>query len=118
MQSGTIDLVGKSQFDFDTSFQSLFRDLNRQYHLGYSADYSDVQVRLSPAAVIGGTVKYVIDAERKASGARREAQANFHMDGLLAFTANGQATLTLDGTYNYAVDTTSGQVTKMASTTP
>jgi hypothetical protein len=115
IQSGTVVVAGKGEFDFDATFQSLFRNVERSYHVGYSADYSNVQVRLAPGAIVGGSIKYVIDAQRKASTPRHESQANFHMDGLLEFGSDGHATLTLDGEFRYALDTTTGMVTKMAS---
>jgi hypothetical protein len=118
IQTGTVAVNGHGEFDFDASFQSLFRDVSREYHVGYSADYSNVQVQLSPAAVVGGSIKYTIDATRKASTPRKEKQANFHIDGLLEFAGDGHATLTLDGQVHYAVDTKTGMVTKMATTTP
>jgi hypothetical protein len=118
IQTGTVAVTGHSEFDFDASFHSLFRDVSREYHVGYSADYSNVQVRRSPAAVVGGSIKYVIDAQRKASTPRNEKQANFHMDGLLEFASDGHATLTLDSQFHYAIDTKTGMVTKMTTTTP
>ncbi|HEX4353625.1 MAG TPA: hypothetical protein VHZ95_11935, partial [Polyangiales bacterium] len=101
------------EFDLDASFQSIFRSVERDYHINYSADYSDVKVQLAPAAVMSGSVKYMIDAERKASGPLHERDADFHVDGTLEFVSAGHAMLTLDGMFKYSVDATSGAVTKM-----
>jgi hypothetical protein len=112
VQSGTVDIAGDSDFDLDTHFESIFRLATRDYHLSYSADYSDVKVRLKPMAVVGGAVHYVIDAERKASGVRHESDAQFHMKGVLTFQPDGSAELTLDGDYHYSIDTNSGVMIK------
>jgi hypothetical protein len=115
IQSGTVALDGSGDFDVDLEFQSLFRDVTRDYHLSYSADYQDVQLQLLPLQVTNGSIKYVIDAERKASGVRHESDANFHVEGTLQFAADGSATLTLDGMFRYAIDPGSGNMTKLSN---
>jgi hypothetical protein len=112
LKSGTAEVSGKGTFDFDVEFQSLFRNVTREYHVNYAADYAAVKVQLAAKKVVGGSVTYDIHAERKASGPRRDTSATFDMNGVLAFASDGSATLTLDDNFKYNVDTTSGVVVK------
>jgi hypothetical protein len=115
LQSGTADVSGDSNLDFAAQFQSLFRHVSRAYQITYTADYSDVRVQRAPQQIIGGSVKYVVHADRKASGPLHDSAANFDMTGLLEFASDGSAKLTLDHDFQYAVDTSSGQVTKSST---
>jgi hypothetical protein len=115
IQSGTVQVDGDGHFDLDVQFTALFRDVTRHYSLSYDATYDGVQVRRLPAGVVGGTVSYSVKAERMASGTRGDSEASFDMDAALTFGSNASAMLTLDGKYQYAVDTSSGQITKMGT---
>ena len=112
LQSGTAVLSGDSDFDLDVKLESLFRDVTRSYHVGYSAKYTNVALDLAKKKIQGGTVHYSIDAERKATGPRRESEAEFTMDGELTFAADGTATLTLDKNFKYTLDTATGVMVK------
>lgn len=112
IQSGVVSIDGASDFTLDTDMQSIFRPASRNYHLGYSADYSGVKLDRLTRRITGGNVKYEIDAERMATGTKHSSDANFHIAGTLTFNAVGPATLTLDGQYSYAIDTTTGIVVK------
>jgi hypothetical protein len=112
IQSGTAQLNGDSDFDLDVKLESLFRDVTRSYHVGYNAKYSDVTLDLAAKRIQSGSVRYSIDAERKATGPRRESEAEFSMDGELTFAADGTATLTLDRNFNYKLDTATGVMVK------
>ena len=112
LQSAVAQLDGDSDFELDVKVQSLFRNLTRSYHVGYSASYADVALNRVARRIEGGKITYSIDAERKASGPRRESEAEFSMDGELVFAADGSATLTLDKSFKYAIDTASGVMVK------
>lgn len=112
IQSGIVNIAGASDFTLDTQMQSIFRKADLTYHLGYSAEYSDVKLDRLTHRLTAGTITYEVDAERMVSNARRESEATFRMDAVLTFNANGPATLTLDKSFKYAVDTTTGIVVK------
>lgn len=113
IQSGTVDIAGDSNFSLDLEIQSLFREVTRRYHVGYAAEYTNIKlVRGVIPRIETGTVNYSIDADRMVSGTRRDSEANFHMDGVLQFVGNGKATLTLDKSFKYTLDTNAGTVIK------
>lgn len=112
IQSGTVAVSGSGDFEFDAHFESAWRNIERDYHLGYSVSYEGVLVRRLPMLIVGGRVHYTIDAERMTSSDRKASEASFHMDGEIAFAADGSAQLTLDGEHHYRVDMASGAVTK------
>jgi hypothetical protein len=111
IQSGVVIIEGASEFTLDTDMQSIFRVANRNYHLGYSADYASVRLDRLTRRITGGSVKYEIDAERTGA-TEHKSDATFHISGELTFNSLGAATLTLDGHYSYAIDTTTGVVVK------
>lgn len=112
VQSGNAVLNGDSDFNLDAKLESLFRDATRSYHVGYNAKYSDVALDLAARKIKGGTVQYEIAAERKATGTRRDSEAEFEMKGELTFAADGTATLTLDKNFRYTIDTATGVMVK------
>jgi len=112
LQSDTAHLNGDSDFELEAKVASLFRDVTRSYHVGYSAKYADVALELAARRITGGKATYSIDAERKATGPRRESEAQFSMDGELTFGTDGSAMLTLDRTFKYQIDTASGVMVK------
>lgn len=112
LQTDSALLNGDSNFDLDAKLESLFRDVTRTYHVGYSAKYTDVALDLAAHRIEGGKATYSIDAERKATGPRRESEAEFSMDGELTFNTDGSATLTLDRSYKYKIDTATGAMVK------
>jgi hypothetical protein len=118
IQSGTAAINGHGSFDLDVSFTSLFRAVTRTYTLNYDAQYSDVQVKLHPATIVGGKVNYDVHAERTASGPRRSSDANFDMNAVVEFTSAGHATITMDKKFMYSVDPTTGSVAKMGAAKP
>jgi hypothetical protein len=112
VQSDTVAFDGSSDFTLDLSLQSLWRNASRDYHVAYSADYAGVKLDRAAHKVTGGSVNYVIDAERMASGPKRESDAKFHMDGALTFNADSTAMLTLDKSHSYTINTADGSVDK------
>ena len=112
LQSDTVSFAGDSEFHFDTQLRSLFRDATRSYRLNYIANYDAVVLDRAAHTVKSGKVTYSIDAERTATGLRRQTEAQFNIDGVLEFNADGTASLTLDGDHSYNVHLASGGLTK------
>jgi hypothetical protein len=112
LQSDEVTIVGESDFNLDAELESLFRTAKRTYKVSYSASYDAVVLNRSARAVKGGSIAYSIDAERTASGPRRESEAKFTMDGTLEFHTDGSASLTLDRDYKYNVDLVTGELSK------
>ncbi|HEY2510604.1 MAG TPA: hypothetical protein VGI39_07105 [Polyangiaceae bacterium] len=112
VQSGTATFNGAGSFTFDSQFVSLFRNEQVKNHLSLSSSYSNVTFDESAKYVTGGTVHYTVDATRDAAGTSGTKDANFAIDAVLAFQADGSALLTLDGTAQYKVGA-SGVVVKI-----
>lgn len=112
LQTSTVQLDGQGDFTLDSSIESLFRNSTSSYHVSYDADYDKVLLDRTSHRVTGGTVQYKIVAERKVSGTHKNSEAKFDMDGVLAFTADGNATLTLDDSFTYSLNTATGTLTK------
>lgn len=112
IQSGIVGIQGDGSFSLDTHFSSAWRNVELDYQLDYTVSYDDVLVLRVPLEIVGGTVRYSIDATRMASSDNAQSAASFSIDGELAFASNGVATLTLDGTHQYSINTTTGVVVK------
>lgn len=111
VQSDTVSIEGESDLEIDARFESLFRDASRAYRLAYHAEYAGVKVQRSPARITEGRVSYALAVEREAESSRGDSSASFDIDAELVFGADG-ATLTLDGEHTYAVNQSTGRVTK------
>jgi len=112
LQQPTVHVNGGGSFEFDATFTSLFRNVERSYHLSYVVTYTDIAVARAPIQVTGGNIHYVIDAERMLTTERRETAAKFNMDASLVFDGSGSARLTLDESHRYTIDPASGAVSK------
>jgi hypothetical protein len=117
LQAGPVTIVGKGNLTVDAHFDALLRDATRDYHLSYEADYRDVRVQRTPAKVLGGSIHYALDVERKATNGDRESSASFTIDAELAFDTTGGARLTLDGDHSYVVNTGTGAVVNVNADT-
>jgi hypothetical protein len=113
IQSGTVTIAGSSSLSADAHFQAILSDATRDYRLSYKASYDGVQIQHSPAKLIGGSIHYALEVERKATNGATESSKNFEIDADLVFDANGGAKLTLDGEHHYTINTSSGAVTDM-----
>lgn len=113
IQSGTVTLAGSGSLTVDAHFDAILRDSTRDYHLSYKADYEGVKVQRAPAKVIGGSIHYAIEVERKAMDDNRNSSANFEIDADLVFDAAGGAKLTLDGDHHYTINTNTGAVAEV-----
>lgn len=112
LQNDQVTFEGNSELSLDTQLESLFRDASRAYRLNYVATYDGLVLDKSTRRVVAGTVTYDIDSERMASGRRGDSEAQFNIDGVLEFKADGTASLTLDGTHMYKLHMGSGGLTK------
>lgn len=112
LQSDQVTFAGDSEFTLDTQLDSLFRDATRAYRLNYVASYDGVVLDKAARRVVSGKVTYSIDSERMVTGTRGESEAQFNIDGVLEFKADGTASLTLDGAHTYNVHMGSGGLTK------
>jgi hypothetical protein len=112
LQSEQVTFAGESELSLDTQVESLFRDATRAYRLNYVANYDAVVLDRAARRVVSGKVMLSVDSVRMATGTRGESEAQFNMDGVLEFKADGTASLTLDGSHNYKVHMGSGGLTK------
>jgi len=112
IQTPTVQLDGEGDFTLDSSVESAFRNSTSSYHVSYSATYDKVLLARETHRVTGGQVKYKIKAERKVSGTSKSSDAKFDIDGVLEFSADGNATLTLDDSFEYVLNTASGTLVK------
>lgn len=112
LQTDQVTFAGNSEFTLDTQLESLFRDAARAYRLNYVANYDGIVLDKATRRVVSGKVTYNIDSERMVTGSRRESEAQFNIDGVLEFKADGTASLTLDGAHTYNVHMGSGGLTK------
>jgi hypothetical protein len=110
LQSDVAQFDGHGTFTVDSSFQAIYRDVTRTFHLDYDAQYDAVRYRMASRAFEGGQITYQVHAERTRSGSRRDAEATFDIEAVITFASDGTATLTLDGDRTYQVDLASGAV--------
>ncbi len=112
IQSGTASISGDGGFDFDTHFQSVWRHIERDYHLGYTVSYDAVRVRRVPLLIVGGAIHYAVTADHITAAGSGQSAGSFRMEADIAFAVDGSAALTLDGTHHYRIDMASGLVSK------
>jgi hypothetical protein len=112
LQTDTAAFAGTSTFSFDAQFQSAFRPAMVAFHLDYDAQYSGIVMERLLHHVTGGAIHYSVKAERTATNDTKVANAMLDMTADLTFSTAGAATLTLDGSHTYSVDTASGQVAR------
>jgi hypothetical protein len=112
LQTDTVTFAGSGTFSFDAAFQSAFRPAMVQFHLDYDATYDAITMEKALHVLTGGAVHYTVKAERIVATDAKNSAANFDMDTALTFGANGAASLTLDGSHHYTVNTVSGAVVR------
>jgi hypothetical protein len=106
VQTGTVTFDGSGSFTFAAQFQSLFRNESASVKLSYDASYDAITFVAALEHPTGGSVHYTVNASGDASGANGQGAANFSIDAVLVFNADGSATLTLDGSHVYSVSAT------------
>jgi hypothetical protein len=115
IQSGVVEIQGDGNFALDAHFSSAWRNVELDYQLDYTVSYDDLRIRRVPLQILSGSVRYAIEATRMTLSDDMRSMASFRVDGELVFGADGFATLTLDGTHEYRIHTTSGVVVKSAA---
>jgi hypothetical protein len=108
--SDTVRFAGDGTFAFDSEFRSAFRPVWVNYSLDYTAGYDSVAMQKSVHRAVGGVIHYTITARRRALRDEKTVEATFDMTADLTFGAPEMATLVLDDTHAYTVNTTSGVV--------
>ena len=112
VQTGTATFGGSGSFTFASQFESIFRNEQTSTNLDYSASYNAVTYDTAAHHATGGSIDYTINASHAASGTSAQSNASFSIDAVVAFNADGSATITLDGTHAYTL-TTGGLVIKI-----
>jgi hypothetical protein len=115
VQTDTVQFAGDGTFSFDAKFTSIFRPASVEYRLDYAATYDGVTMQRSLHRVVGGAIHYSITAERMAASDQKTAEATFDMAADLSFSSAGTATLVLDGSHRYTLDTGSGAVARVGA---
>jgi hypothetical protein len=103
LQTGTVTFDGTSSFDLGAQFTSVFHGAQASVDLRYSASYDAVAYSISAHHATAGTIRYSITGSREASTANGQRDASFTMDANVAFSTDGSATITLDGSHRYQV---------------
>lgn len=110
LQSDTVQLDGTGSFDVDSSFTALYRDVTRTLRLEYDAEYQAVQISKASRRPVGGTATFQVHVQRTSSRGARDAEAEFDIEAVLTFAADGTAHLELDGDRSYVVSIDDGTV--------
>jgi hypothetical protein len=111
LQGDVAQLDGTGSFDMDSEFQALRRDVTRTMHLEYDAVWNAVQLSRAERRAIGGSATFQVHGERTRDGARRDVEAEFDVEAVVTFQADGSAQLELDGSRTYRIDVATGEVT-------
>ena len=112
LQTDMVSFGGSGTFSFDAAFQSAFRPAMASFHLDYDASYEGITMQRALHRLTAGAIHYTVKAARTASTNTAATNATFDMTADLAFNTDGTATLTLDGSHRYSVNTLSGQVAR------
>jgi hypothetical protein len=101
LQTGTVTFNGSSSFELAAQFTSVFRGAKASVDLTYSASYDAITYSTVAHRAVGGSIHYIVNGSREASGAYSQSDAGFTIDSDVAFHADGSATITLDGSHTY-----------------
>jgi hypothetical protein len=110
LQSDTLTFRGQGAFTVTSSFIALSQPISRTFRMSYDATYQDVLVSKASGRPIGGSIRYLIAAERARDGAFTTVDASFDVEAVVTFAADGTATLVLDGQRTYSVQRANGTV--------
>jgi hypothetical protein len=110
IQSDTPSFSGNAHFTLNTHLQAGAREA--EYYLVFNTKYTSVTVQRSTKHIASGTIHFDVNATRMATNGTRTANGSFTMSADLAFTTDGKATLTIDGSHHYSVDVGTGTATK------
>ncbi|WP_428262028.1 hypothetical protein [Haliangium sp.] len=110
LQGDTAELNGTGSFDASASFTALYRDVSRSLELSYDAQYQGVLIDTATHQVVGGSISYSVQGERTVQRGDRERNGTFSLDAEVSFSADGAATLVLDGTRSYQINVITGAV--------
>jgi hypothetical protein len=83
---------------------------DRTYHFDYAAEYDDVMIFIDERRVVGGVIRYAINAAKTIGG---DQVSSFAVDGELVFQPTGRALLVLDGEHQYDVDLSTGLAVRL-----
>jgi hypothetical protein len=111
VQSDAPKLTGRGEFSASSSFTAIYRPVTRTFNLTYRADYLDVVLSKSTRRPVGGAIHYVVHAERTRDTQQRAVDVEIEVDARVTFSADGTATLVLDGSRTYTVQPATGEVT-------
>ena len=115
LQTATATFSGTGSFTFDATVMSIFRPVTAMYNLSADATYDSVLVATATKQPIGGDIHYDVTASASTTntGNGDDSSAKFDISADVAFASNGTATLTLDGSHTYTIDTSTGVVVKV-----
>lgn len=111
----TAQLDGSGTFTLDATVTSIFRPVTAMYHLAANATYHRVLVDTATRRPIGGEITYDLSASDMTTNTStgNGASARFDLTAVVTFAASGPATLVLDGSHKYSIDTATGVVVKL-----
>jgi hypothetical protein len=112
LQSPTAEFNGHGTFNVESSFQALFRDVERSFLLDYDGDYQGVRWRRSDKRPEAGVIRYTVHAERTRERGNREVEVELDVEVVITFDGDGTAELTIDSERNYSLDIERGTVSK------
>lgn len=116
LQGGTATFSGDSDFSFDTTIKSIFRqDAEASYSFDAKASYDAVKISMNDHQIVEGSAAFDIDAKHKVSGTNNDVDASFSIHAEVEFKADHTASLTLDGDQHYSLNLTTGVVARVSA---
>ncbi|MEO0600809.1 MAG: hypothetical protein AAF211_05195 [Myxococcota bacterium] len=105
---GVPTLTGAASTSLDSTFEALYRVVDRRYLLELEGDY-DLTGSPDDPDDVTGTIAWTVDATRTREVGSREADRTFSALVDVTFEG-GTTTLVVDGTYVFTVDADTGDV--------
>lgn len=110
LTTDSVTFSGSGRFLSDSEFQALVRPVMRSMSMDYRATFDNVVFDRSVGYPVSGRIQFAIDAARTEARRFRDIQAEFETTAVVEFSAEGSATIVVNGQRSYTVDMRNGEV--------
>lgn len=113
LQTNVATFDGAGAFEVRAAWTTL-RGSRRSYELSYEAQYFAIGFETAAEGrVVRGSARFDVHAHRMLDLGGDHTEAEFDMEAMVTFEADGRATLILDGAHRYSLDVSTGAVARL-----
>ena len=114
LQTETAAFEGEGSFSFDSTLQSIFRpDTTVSFTFDADASYDALAIQMDSRQVVDGTASFDVSAHKVVTGTDHDVDRTLNIHADVEFHADQTATLELDGSHRYTINTATGVVVRV-----